>query len=166
MTENRSTRETTIEADPSLPMITLVRDFDAPPDRVFRAWVEPDLFARWIGPRRLENTITEWDFRTGGAYAYEQKDADGTVYAFRGVFHTVVPNELIIQTFEFLGAPGEVSLDRMRFEALPDGRSRLVGHSVFPSKETLEAMIDSGMEYGMREGYEKLDELLVGEAAR
>ena len=155
-----------IEAVPGTSYADITREFEAPVEAVFRAHADRDLFARWIGPRRLENTITEWDFRTGGAYAYEQKDADGTVYAFRGVFHTVVPNELIIQTFEFLGAPGEVSLDRMRFEALPDGRSRLVGHSVFPSKETLEAMIDSGMEYGMREGYEKLDELLVGEAAR
>jgi uncharacterized protein YndB with AHSA1/START domain len=130
-------------------------------EAVFRAHADPELYRQWVGPRRLDNTITHWDFRTGGGYGFEQKDTDGSVYAFRGVIHTVVENELIIQTFEFLGAPNEVSLDLLRFEPLPGGRTRLAGHSVFPSKEALEAMIASGMEYGMREGYEQLDELLA-----
>ena len=92
-----------------------------------------------------------------------QKDAEGE-YAFHGVFHTIRENELIIQTFEFEGWPDEVSMDTIRFESLPGGRSRLVDHSVFGSAEVLENMIASGMERGMREGYEKLDRMLAAEA--
>ncbi|MDN4614349.1 SRPBCC family protein [Leifsonia sp. F6_8S_P_1B] len=151
-----------IDAVPGTSYADITREFDAPVEAVFRAHADRELFARWIGPRDLATRVTEWDFRTGGDYAYEQRDADG-VYAFRGVIHSVVENELIIQTFEWLGAPGEVSLDRMRFEALPDGRSRLVSRSVMTSREALEAMISSGMEVGVTEGYDKLDELLRGE---
>ncbi|RDV45460.1 polyketide cyclase [Leifsonia sp. ku-ls] len=150
----------TIEAVEGTSYADITREFDAPVEAVFRAHADPELYARWVGPRRLVTTITDWDFRTGGRYAFEQRDEDGSVYAFRGVIHTVVENELLIQTFEYEGAPGEVSLDRMRFESLPGGRSRLVGRSVMTSREALEAMIASGMEYGVREGYEKLDELL------
>ena len=155
------TNPVVIDAVPGTSYADITREFEAPVEAVFRAHADPDLYVQWIGPRSLDNAITHWDFRTGGGYAFEQKDADGAVYAFRGVIHTVVENELIIQTFEYLGAPNEVSIDLLRFEALPGGRSRLVGHSVFPSKEALEMMVASGMEYGMREGYEKLDELLA-----
>lgn len=150
----------TITAEPGTSYADMVREFDAPVEALFRAHADKARYAQWIGPRGLENTITEWDFRTGGQYAFEQKAPDGNVYAFRGVFHTVIENELIIQTFEFLGMPNEVSMDSLRFESLPDGRSRLVDHSVFPTKEALEAMTAAGMESGMVEGYEKLDELL------
>ncbi|MFF2053415.1 SRPBCC family protein [Leifsonia sp. NPDC058194] len=153
-----------IDVVPGASYADLTREFDAPVEAVFQAHADPEQYARWIGPRALETVITHWDFRTGGGYGFEQTDTDGT-YGFRGVIHTVVENELIIQTFEFLGAPGEVSLDRLRFEALPGGRSRLVGRSVMTSKEALDAMIASGMEYGVREGYEKLDELLAGRAS-
>ncbi|MGN7799254.1 SRPBCC family protein [Leifsonia sp. 22587] len=151
----------TIEAVEGTSYADLTREFDAPVEAVFRAYADPELFAQWIGPRRLRNVITEWDFRTGGVWAYESHDSDGSVYAFRGTFHTVEEDAQIIQTFEYLGAPGEVSLERMRFEALPGGRTRLSGRSVMTSREALEQMIQSGMETGMREGYEKLDELLL-----
>lgn len=155
------TNPVVIDAVPGTSYADITREFEAPVEAVFRAHADPELYVQWIGPRSLDNAITHWDFRTGGGYAFEQKDAGGSVYAFRGVIHTVVENELIIQTFEFLGAPDQVSLDLLRFEPLPGGRTRLAGHSVFPSKEALEAMVASGMEYGMREGYEKLDELLA-----
>lgn len=151
----------TIEAVEGTSYADITREFDAPVEAVFRAHADPGLYAKWIGPRRLVTTITDWEFRTGGRYAFAQRDGDGSVYAFRGVIHTVVLNELLIQTFEFEGAPGEVSLDRLRFESLPGGRTRLVGRSVMTSREALEGMIASGMEYGVREGYEKLDELLA-----
>lgn len=150
-----------IDAVPGTSYADFTREFEAPVEALFRAHADPELYVQWVGPRNLENAITHWDFRTGGDYGFEQTDPAGTVYGFRGVIHTVVENELVIQTFEYLGAPNEVSLDVLRFEALPGGRSRLVGHSVFPSKEALEAMVSEGMEYGMVEGYEKLDELLA-----
>lgn len=156
------TNPVVINIVPGTSYADITREFDAPVEALFRAHADPELFVRWIGPRNLESTISHWEFRTGGGYAFAQKDADGNVYAFRGVFHAIVENELIIQTFEYLGAPNEVSLDHLRFEPLADGRSRLVCHSVFPSTEALEGMIAGGMEHGVVEGYEKLDELLKG----
>ncbi len=152
----------TIESVPGTSYADISREFEAPVAAVFRAHADPELFVQWIGPRALENRVTHWDFRSGGGYRFEQTDADGTVYAFRGVFHTVRENELIIQTFEFEGWPDEISLDVIRFEELPGGRSRLVDHGVFSTIEALEGMLASGMEKGVSEGYEKLDELLAG----
>jgi uncharacterized protein YndB with AHSA1/START domain len=149
-----------IEMAPGQSYGDITREFEAPVEALFAAHADRDLFATWIGPRSLQTKIHEWDFRTGGGYRYEQIDKDGNSYVFRGVFHTVRENELIIQTFEYEGTPNEVSLDCMRFESLPGGRSRLVDHSVFPSVEVLEGMLAEGMEWGMNEGYEKLDELL------
>lgn len=154
-----------IEAVPGTSYADLTREFDAPVAAVFRAHTDRTSFAEWIGPRSLTTTITQWDVRTGGGYAYEQRDTDGAVYAFRGVFHSVVENELIIQTFEYVGMPDEVALELMRFEELPDGRSRLSSRSVMSSREALESMVENGMEYGVREGYEKLDELLLRQGA-
>jgi uncharacterized protein YndB with AHSA1/START domain len=102
------------------------------------------------------------EFRSGGCYRFVQRDDNGE-YAFRGVFHTVRENELIIQTFEFEGWPDEVSVDCIRFESLDGGRSRLVDHSVFSTIEVLENMRAEGMERGMREGYDKLDAILAEE---
>lgn len=137
----------------------ITREFEAPVEALFRAHADPELFAQWIGPGEERTEVTHWDFRSGGGYRFVQRDANGE-YAFRGVFHTVRENELIIQTFEYEDWPDEVSVDTIRFEGLADGRSRLVDHSVFPSIEVLENMVAEGMERGIREGYEKLDVML------
>jgi uncharacterized protein YndB with AHSA1/START domain len=153
-----------IDAAPGQSYADITREFEAPVAAVFRAHADPELFKIWIGPRAEQTVITHWDFRSGGGYRFEQTEGDGKTYAFRGVFHTVLENELIIQTFEFEGWPNEVSMDIIRFEELAGGRSRLVDRSVFPSVEMLEGMIKEGMEKGMREGYEKLDELLAADS--
>ena len=158
-----ATNPVVIDAVPGQSYADITREFEAPAAAVFRAHADPELFKIWIGPRSLTTEITHFDFRTGGGYRYEQKDADGNVYAFRGVFHTVRENEVLIQTFEYEGYPDAVSMDIMRFEDLPGGRSRLVDRSVFASIEVLEGMMAEGMESGMNEGYEKLDEMLATE---
>lgn len=152
-----------IDAVPGTSYADITREFDAPVEALFRAHADPELYAQWIGPDEERTKVTHWDFRTGGGYRFVQGDASGE-YAFRGVFHTVRENELIIQTFEFEGWPDEVSMDVIRFEPLPDGRSRLVDHSVFPTIEVLDKMIAEDMERGMREGYEKLDRMLADRA--
>jgi uncharacterized protein YndB with AHSA1/START domain len=159
MSTTRTNRnETRIEADPKLPTIVITREFDAPPERVFRAHTDPYLFVQWLGPRGLTMRIDKFDARTGGSYRYIHSD-EGGEYAFHGVFHEVRPVERIVQTFTYEGAPDGVSLETMTFEDL-GGRTRLVGRSVCDSIEVRDAMIASGMEYGVREGYERLDELL------
>ncbi|WP_102141081.1 SRPBCC family protein [Mycobacterium hubeiense] len=135
------------------------REFDAPVEALFRAHAEPDLIKQWLGPHGLEMTIEEWDFKSHGGYRYSHTDESGE-YRFNGVFHTVRENELILQTFEFEGAPDQVNIEYMWFEDLGDGRSRLRGRSICPSVEARDALLSSGMEGGMTEGYEKLDALL------
>ena len=142
------------------PFIDYEREFDFPVSEVFRAHKEPDLIARWLGPRGYTMDVDHYDFRTGGSYSYLHTGPEGVPYEFKGVFHTVRENEFAVQTFEFCGYPDVVSLDFLTFEDL-GGRTRLRGHSVYPTLEARDGMAQSGMESGIREGYERLDELLA-----
>jgi uncharacterized protein YndB with AHSA1/START domain len=135
------------------------REFDAPRAAVFRAHAEPDLVRRWLGPRGLEMDIVEWNFTNHGGYRYVHKTEHGE-FRFNGTFHTVRENEFIVQTFEFEGAPDMVNIEYLWFEDLGGGRSRLRGRSICPTVEAREGLLSSGMEGGMTEGYDKLDELL------
>jgi uncharacterized protein YndB with AHSA1/START domain len=158
--EQASRNSTRIEALEDVPAIRITRDFDAPVERVFRAWVDKDLFARWVGPRSIDTTIDEWDARTGGSWRYTSRRGD-EVYRFYGSFHEVRPPERLVQTFTWEGAPDGVSLETMTFEDLGDGRTRTVGLSVVESFEFRDMILASGMDTGIVEGYEKLDELLA-----
>ena len=155
-----TTLETTITADPAAPTVAITREFDAPPEKVFRAHVEPDLVKRWLGPRDLTMEIDRYDVETGGAYRYTHRDANDE-YTFFGSFHEVRPGERIVQTFTYEGFPDAVSLETITFVDLGNGRTRLEGVSLFESIEARDGMIASGMEIGVNEGYEKLDELLA-----
>jgi uncharacterized protein YndB with AHSA1/START domain len=156
-----STYETEITLDPDVPLVRITREFDAPPDKVFRAHVDPELFARWNGPRGMEMRIDHFDCRTGGAYRYVQARGDDE-FGFRGCFHEVRPSALIVQTFTFEGMPDGVALEKMAFEDLGDGRTRLTATSLVDSFADRDAFVASGMEVGVREGYERLDEVLAG----
>lgn len=156
--------ETEIAADPNLPTIVITREFEAPPERVFRAYTEPDLVRQWLGPRRLTMRIEEYDARTGGSYRYLHVDEDGSEYAFRGVFHEVRPADRIVQTFTYEDFPDGVALETATFEDL-GGRTRVTTKSLMESIEARDGMIASGMEHGIREGYERLDDLLAAGAA-
>jgi uncharacterized protein YndB with AHSA1/START domain len=154
------THPTTITAAPGLPFVDIVRDFDAPASAVFRAHTDPALFAQWMGPRDYPITVGEFDATPGGRWEYTFAGEGDERYGFRGVFHTVEPDRLIIQTFEFSGAPGAAGIGATTFEEI-DGRTRLTSHEVYPTVEARDAIIASGMEYGVNEGYERLDELLA-----
>ncbi len=158
-----STHETEITLDEDVPLVRIVREFDAPPEKVFRAHTDPDLIVHWLGPRGLEMRVDHYDCRTGGSYRYIHSDADGE-YAFRGCFHEVRPSELIVQTFTFEGMPDGVALEKLVLEDLGDGRTRLTGTSLVDSFADRDAFVASGMETGVKEGYERLDELLAGQA--
>ncbi|GAA4360011.1 SRPBCC family protein [Angustibacter luteus] len=156
-----ATHETRIEADPKLPTVKVVRDFDHPRDKVFRAWTDPELVARWMGPRNLEMTIEHWDLRTGGSYRYTAWREGERIAGFWGSFHDV-REDRIVQTFSFDGAPDGVSLDTLTLEDLGDGRTRTTVLSVVESMEIRDMIMASGMDVGVVEGYEQLDELLAG----
>jgi uncharacterized protein YndB with AHSA1/START domain len=153
--------EAVIEAHPDLPLITITREFDAPPELVYRAWAEPDLVRQWMGPRSVDMDIETWDCRTGGSYRYAAGRDGEEVARFFGSFHDARPGERLVQTFTWEGMPDAVALETMTFAPLEGGRCRVVGVSVVDSMEAQAGMMASGMEVGVNEGYEKLDELLA-----
>ena len=155
----------TLDIPAGVPWIDFTREFDAPVEAVFNAHRDPDLVRQWLGPRGYEMDIERWDFTTGGGYRYTHRNPDGAEFGFRGTFHTIRENDVAIQTFEFEGAPDEVAIEFMRFVDLGDGRCRLEGRSVGRTVEGRDMMVESGMEKGMAEGYERLDELVAQPAA-
>ena len=102
------------------------------------------------------------DLRPGGAYRWTSPGPEGEELSFYGEYREVSPPEVMEMTFEFSGAPGHVSIDRLELEELEGGRTRLVSTSRFDSKEDRDGMLAGGMERGVVEGYEKLDALLAG----
>jgi uncharacterized protein YndB with AHSA1/START domain len=159
-TSTSTTGETEIIVDPDVPMIRIIREFDAPPAKVFRAHTDPELFARWVGPRGMGMRVEEFDCRSLGSWRYTMT-RDGEEYGFRGCFHEIRENELIVQTFTFDGEPDGVALERLVLEDLGNGRTRLTATSLVDSFEGRDAFVSSGMDTGVNEGYEKLDELLA-----
>jgi uncharacterized protein YndB with AHSA1/START domain len=155
-----ATNPTTITAEPGLPFVDIVREFDAPAAAVFRAHTDPELFARWMGPRESPIEIVEFEATTGGRWQWRSRPQGHPEFSFRGVFHTVEPDALLIQTFEFDLAPGQAGINLSTFTEI-DGRTRLSSREIYPSVEARDAALASGMEHGINEGYERLDELLA-----
>jgi uncharacterized protein YndB with AHSA1/START domain len=156
--------KTVITAEPGMPLITITREFDAPRDLVFRAHVDPDLLVQWLGPRGLTMTIDRYDVRDGGTWRYIHRDADGSEYAFHGVFHGTPSPDAIVQTFEFEGVPGHVTLDTTTLEQR-DGRTLMRTVSSFQSVEDRDGMLATGMEQGLRDSEDRLAELLARQLA-
>ncbi len=145
---------------PSDREILITRVFDAPRERVFKAHVDSDAVEDWWGPREYSTKVDTWDLRLGGSWRIVQHAPDGTEHGFRGVFQEILPSERLAWTFEYEGAPGHVSTQRVTFEDYPGGRTKLTVRSVFANRGDRDGMVNSGMEWGMRQSYEKLDELL------
>ena len=157
-----SKNKTTITAEPGKQEVFITREFDAPRELVFRAYTDPEIYAQWLGPNGLQTWFEVFEPVSGGKYKFVQKDKDGNEFSFHGVTHEVLLNERIIGTFEFDGLPesGHVVLETTQFEALPENRTRVSSHSVFQSVADRDGMVQSGMEHGVVEGYERLDDIL------
>jgi uncharacterized protein YndB with AHSA1/START domain len=154
--------ETVVTAEPGKQELFITREFEAPRELVFKAYTDPELYEKWVGPNDLAMTVEKMDAFNGGSYRFLH-ERDGHGYAFHGVYHEVLAPERIIGTFEFDGLPetGHVIMGTTRFEDLGGGRSRLVHQSVFQSVGDRDGMVASGMERGVSDGYEKLDVLLA-----
>lgn len=135
--------ETTFVAEPGAHDMTITAVIDAPREKVYRAFAEVDLLTQWWGPRELTTTVGTYDFRTGGSWRLVHTDPDGNDYGFHGVIHETLPNERIVQTFEFEGMPGHVSLQSARFEDA-DGGTKVILQDVYQSVEARDGMADSG----------------------
>ena len=152
--------KTQIDAPAGVPFVDITREFDAPLELVRRAWTDPDLVKQWLGPRKYEMVIERWEPRAGGAYRYIHRDDAGNEFGFHGVFHSNDPDNMV-QTFEFEGMPGHVSLDKLALEDIGGGRTRAHIHSVYQSLADRDGMVQAGMGDGVNEGFERLDELLA-----
>lgn len=155
-----SKNKVTVNAEPGKQELFIIREFDAPRELVFKAHIDPKLFAQWLGPHGYEMILETFEPVSGGKYRYIHKDKDGNEYGFHGTFHAMSMDNMV-QTFEFEGYPGHVSLDCMTLEELPKGRTKATIHSVFQSVSDRDGMIQNGMEKGVREGYERLDDILA-----
>ncbi len=155
-------QQTTILAEPGKQELLITREFDAPRALVFKACTDPTLIPQWWGPRYLSTHVDQMDVRPGGQWRFLNRDAQGNEYAFHGVYHEVLAPERIIDTFEFEGLPetGHVTLETMKLEALPGGRTRLTVQSVFQSVADRDGTLQSGMEAGVKDTYDRLAELL------
>lgn len=150
---------TVINTPAGTPFVEVTREFAATPAQLFKIMTDRDLVAEWLGPRDLDATVEEYDVRPGGTYRYIHRDDSGE-YAFRGVFHSVEQDKLIIQTFEWEGAPGEVCIEKMTLEPTGDG-VRLHQQSVFPSVDARDQSIEYGMEHGINDSMDRLAELVA-----
>ncbi len=150
---------TKVDAPAGVPFIDVTREVKAPRDLVFRAFTEPDLLVQWLGPKKYEMVIDTYDVRAGGSWRYVHRDDAGNEFGFHGVFHGEPSPDGFVQTFEFEGAPGHVSLDKLTLDER-DGRTTVHTHTVHQSVEARDAMIEHGMVEGMNEGFDRLDALL------
>jgi uncharacterized protein YndB with AHSA1/START domain len=159
--------KTVVTAEPGKQELFITREFDAPRELLFKAHTDPNIYVQWVGPHGMKMTIDKWEPREGGSYKFTH-ERDGHKYAFVGVYHEILAPQRIIGTFEFDGLPerGHVIMGKTTFEDLPGGRSRLVHQSVFFSVADRDGMVQSGMERGVKDGYEKLDALLEQETAK
>jgi uncharacterized protein YndB with AHSA1/START domain len=146
---------------PSDREIVMTRDFDAPRELVFKAYTDPDAIPQWWGLRANTTTVAMMDVRPGGRWRFVQRDPAGVEYGFNGEYREVVPPERLVSTFEFEGLPGHVVTDTATFIALPGGRTRVTVTSHFASQEDRDGMLQSGMEGGANETWDRLAELLA-----
>jgi uncharacterized protein YndB with AHSA1/START domain len=140
--------------------IVTERVFDAPRERVFNAYVDPELIPQWWGRRQDTTTIDKMDVRVGGDWRFVTDGPDGTT-AFRGTYREIDPPSKVEQTFEWEGMPGHIVVESAEFEDLGDGRTKITTRSLFHTTEERDGMLASGMEIGLNESYEQLDELLA-----
>lgn len=152
--------QTWITAEPGVPQIVVTREFEATPELLFRAHVEPALIEQWLGPRWLTVTVDRLDARHGGAWRFVHSDADGNRTAFHGLHHGDPSLAGIVRTYEQEGEPGRVSLHTVTFE--PRGRrTRLRQSTVYQSVDDRDRYVAAGMELGVHESMERLAELVA-----
>ncbi len=144
---------------PSDREIVMTRVFNAPRELVFKAFTDPDLIPRWWGWRDATTIVDKMDVRPGGLWRFVGRGSDGVEYAFNGEYREVVPPERLVYTFEFEGMPGHILVETVTFEE-QDGKTTVSSMSLFDSVQDRDGMLESGMESGAIESWDRLAELL------
>ena len=141
--------------------VVLTRIFDAPRELLFKAHTDPDLIPQWWGLRSNTTIVEEMDVRPGGMWRFIQRDTSGREFTFHGEYREVLSPERLVNTFEFEGVPGHIILDTTIFEESPDGKTKLTATSRFATIVDRDGMLNSGMESGSNEAWDRLAELLA-----
>jgi uncharacterized protein YndB with AHSA1/START domain len=146
---------------PTDEQILITREFDAPRQLVYEAWTTPELVRRWWSGQRGEMKVVDIDLRVGGTWRYVMTTSQGFDIAFHGEFREIVPAERIVTTEAFEGVPeqGEPPLNIVTFTET-DGRTTLELLVVAPDRQVRDAIVGSGMETGMQEQMDVLEELV------
>ena len=152
--------EMRVIAEPGVPQVVIIREFNAPRELLFRAYTEPDLLARWLGPAGLELIVNQLDPQHGGRWRWTHYDADGKGYAFHGLYHGTPSPDRIVQTYEFDQQPGTVYLNLITFDEA-DGVTTLRQNTVFFAVEDRDLYVAGGMEQGIRASMQQLDDLVT-----
>jgi uncharacterized protein YndB with AHSA1/START domain len=147
---------------PSEKEIVLTRVFDAPRHLVFDALTKPELLKRWFGPRGWSLVVCDVDLRVGGAWRFVLRGPDGTEMGMSGVYREIAQPERSVHTERFDDYPGESVVTAVLVEH--DGKTTLTGTVLYESQEVRDAVIQSGMEHGAAESYDKLAEYLASVA--
>lgn len=148
-----------ITAEPGKHDILMSREFDARRDLVFRAYTDPALVSRWWGTSDAPTTVDVMEVKKGGIWRFVQRDANGNEYAFSGVYHDITAPERLVYTFEFEGMPGHVLLETLTFEALGD-KTLMTDLAIYQSVADRDGMIQSGMESGATQSWDRFEALL------
>lgn len=143
--------------------IVMSRIFNAAPERVWRMYTDPAMIPRWWGPRSMRTVVDKIDVRVGGLWRFIHTDADGNEYGFHGEFKEVEAPHTLVMTFEYEGMPGHVIIEAHHFKAVPGGKTKLTTRSIFDTLEALVGMVQSGMEDGAVESWDRVEEILAAE---
>lgn len=159
MQEETKMHDLKIDAPAGKPFMTMTRTFNAPRALVWKALSEPEHAARWFGPHGHKNKVLAWDWRVGGKWSVESTMPEGTI-TFFGEYLEIEKPVKVTQTFSFDQLPpGAHSIDAVTLIE-KDGKTIYSAVSTLPDVESRDAMIASGMETGVVEGFERLDAML------
>jgi uncharacterized protein YndB with AHSA1/START domain len=153
---------TEIDIPTNEPVINVRRFFKAPPELVYEALTQPEYIRRWFGPRRLEITECEADLRVGGTWRVVHRAPDGTEFVFGGTLLELDPPHRRVGTFRWEGAPEHEAVETFEVTAV-EGGTLLTSTMRHGSLEARDMHVANGMESGMVESYERLDELVAAE---
>lgn len=158
-------KKTTVIAEEGKQELFIYREFEAPSHLIFRAFSDPEILRQWMGPKEMDTIIHKLDNRSHGSWRFSHIDPDGNSHDFNGVIHEVMEPERIIRTFEYEGIPerGHVSLEFLTLENLENDRCKISIQVIFKSVQDRDAQIQSGMERGVVDSYERLDDILKNE---
>lgn len=152
------TAEVTLPADEQ---ILITREFDAPRELVYAAWTTPELVQRWWGAKRGSGVTAAIDLRVGGEWRFAMEAEGGFEVAFHGTYREIATNERLVNTEVFEGAPDAESLVEQTFAPLDGGRCRVEQLCTYPSREVRDIVLETGMEAGMQESMDALEEVAV-----